>query len=59
MLNVMPIVTLKKLGKSKSDLISTNIKITNFIGDVMTAIGVLVIDIIMGPKTFNSTFFFG
>ena len=34
-LNVMPIITLKKLGKNKLDLISTNMKMTNFTSDVM------------------------
>ena len=33
-LNVMPILTLKKLGKYKIDLISTNMKMTNFTSDI-------------------------
>ena len=48
-LNVMPIVTLKKLDKNKSNLISINMKMTNFIGDVITTIRVLVADILVGP----------
>ena len=47
----MPITTLKKLGKNKSDLISTNMKMTNFTGEVINAVRVLVVDITMGPKT--------
>ena len=47
----MFILTLKKLGKKKPNLISTNMKMTNFIGDVMTAIRVLVANIIVGPKS--------
>ena len=56
-LNVIPIVTLKKLGKNRSNLISTNMKITNFTSDVMTTIRVLVSDIIVGPKTLSFAFF--
>ena len=57
MLNVMPIVTLKKLGKGKSNLISTNMKMTNFIGDMMIVIRVFMVNITVGPKTFNLAFF--
>ena len=56
-LNVISILTLKKLGKNKSNLISTNMKMTNFIGDKMTVIGILVVDIIIRLKTFSFTFF--
>ena len=56
-LNVMAIVNLKKLGKSKSDLISSNMKVTNFIVNVMVSIGVLVTDITVALKTLSSTFF--
>ena len=41
MLNVMPIATLKKLGKNMTNLISTNIKMTNFTGETTEAISVL------------------
>ena len=34
MLNVMPIFTLKNLGKNKSDLNSTNMKMINFTSDI-------------------------
>ena len=44
-LNVMPIITLKKLGRSKSDLISTKMKMNNFIRKVMAVIEVLVANI--------------
>ena len=56
-LNVMLIVMLKKLAKSKSNLISTNMKMINFTCDMTTAIRVLVVDITMAPKTLNSAFF--
>ena len=57
MLNVMPIITLKKLGKNKLDLISTNMKMTNFIDDVIVNIEVFMANIIVGPKTLSLTFF--
>ena len=47
MLNVMPIITLKKLGRNKSDLISTNMKINNFTREIMVAIEVLVANIMI------------
>ena len=56
-LNVMAFVNLMKLGNSKSDLISTNMKVTNFFVNVMVSIGVLVTDITMGPKTLSLVFF--
>jgi len=56
-LNIMPLVTLKKLGKSTKDLISTKIKMTNFTGVVIGAIGVLVAEIIVGLKMMSSVFF--
>ena len=46
-----------KLGKGKSNLISTNMKLTNFTSYMTITIGVLVADITVGPKTLNSTFF--
>ena len=56
-LNFMPIVTLKKLGKNKTDLITTNMGMTNFTSKVMVVIRVLVVDITVGPNTLSSTFF--
>ena len=58
-MNVMLVITMKKLGKNKSDLISTNMKITNFTSDVITAIGVLVTNITMGSKTQLRIFYVG
>ena len=52
----MAIITLKKQGKGKSYLISTNMKMINFTSDMMVAIGVLVANIMVGSKTLNLTF---
>ena len=54
---MMPITTLKKLDKSKSNLISTNMKMTNFISEVIDAIGVPVANITMGSNRLSFTFF--
>lgn len=53
-LNVMPVSTLRKLGKTKEDLVSTNMKMTNFTGETK---GVLVADVTVGSKTVSSSFF--
>ena len=57
-LNVMPLITLKKLGKGKLDLIFTNMKMINFTGNVTATIGILGVDIIIRPKTLSSAFYF-
>ena len=54
---MMPIITLKKLGKSKVDLISINMKMTNFIKETTDAIRAIVANITVGSKNFSSTFF--
>ena len=54
---MMLIVTLKKLGKRKLDLISINMKITNFASDMITTIKVLVVNITVGLKSLSLAFF--
>ena len=56
-LNVMPVLTLKKLGKTTSDLISTNMQMTSFTSGISKAIGVLMIDVTVGSKTSPTAFF--
>lgn len=56
-LNIMPLTTLKKLGKRQGDLIPTNMKMANFTRGVIIALGVLVAEITVGPKTMYSVFF--
>ena len=56
-LNVMPVITLKKLGKNKTNLIATNIRMSNFIGEATTTMRDLVAKITVGLKTLNSAFF--
>lgn len=57
MLNVMPVATMKKLGKKKDELDPTNMKMTNFTIKTTTALGVLVVvDVTVGTKTLSSAF---
>ncbi|KHN34546.1 hypothetical protein glysoja_045108, partial [Glycine soja] len=56
-LDIMSLTTLKKLGKRQRELITTNMKMTNFTRGATPALGVLVVDIMVGPKTMYSTFF--
>lgn len=56
-LNVMPITTMKKLGRKKEELVPTNMKMTNFTGEATMALGVLVADVMVGTKTLSSDFF--
>jgi len=55
-LNVMPYSSVKKLGKSKQDLIGTNMHMTVFTRDPTTTMGELIVKIIVGPKTYRLHF---
>lgn len=55
LLQVMPLLTLKKLGKNIKDLIPTNIKMASFMGEASNAL--LVIKYVVGPKEVRSYFF--
>lgn len=57
MLNVMPVATMKKLGRKKEELVPTNMKMTNFTGEATATLGVLVADVTVGTKTQSSVFF--
>jgi len=56
-LNIKPLTTLKKLSRRKEELIPTNMKMANFIGEATPTLGVLVVEVTVGPKTMYSTFF--
>lgn len=55
--NVMAIKMVWTLGKSKEDLLSLDVTVAEFIGDMTKALGVLPIEIIVGTKTSTTTFF--
>ena len=53
----MSISTLIKLGKTLEELIPTNMKKFNFRGEASTALGVLIAEVTVGPKSVKSAFF--
>lgn len=49
-LNIMPLTTMKKLGKNADDLITTSMTMTSFMGHLSHALGVLVADVTVRSK---------
>ena len=56
-MNVMSVGILRKLGKNQRDLKETNMKITNFIGESIDALGFYITKLIMGTKTSSIVLF--
>src|SRR6185503_8017520 len=55
--NIMPYVMLRKLGRSQDDLTKTDMMLKDFEGVVSPALGVLCVDLTIGNKTLPTTFF--
>ena len=55
--NIMLYSMLRHLGKSKEDLIKTNMTLSDFNGQLTEAMGVLNVDLIVGSKTIPTSFF--
>ncbi|KAK1604236.1 hypothetical protein QYE76_027909 [Lolium multiflorum] len=55
--NIMPYSMLRRLGRSSSDLIKTNVTLSDFNGQASDAQGVLNVDLTVGRKTVPTTFF--
>ncbi|KAK1670941.1 hypothetical protein QYE76_059100 [Lolium multiflorum] len=55
--NIMPYSMLRRLGRSSSDLIKTNVTLSDFNGQASDAQGVLNVDLTVGRKTIPTTFF--
>ncbi|KAK1605097.1 hypothetical protein QYE76_028770 [Lolium multiflorum] len=55
--NIMPYSMLRRLGRSSSDLIKTNVTLSDFNGQASEAQGVLNVDLTVGRKTIPTTFF--
>ncbi len=53
----MPLRMLLVLGKSEEDLITTNVSVSAFIGEVSKTLGVLLIEATMGSKSSTTAFF--
>ena len=56
-MNVMPVEILKKLGKSQKDLKETNMKMTNFTGESIDALGFYIAELTIGTKISITVFF--
>jgi len=55
--NIIPLTTLKKLGKRQEELIPTYMKMTNFSGEATRALRIFITKITIGPKTMHFAFF--
>ena len=55
--NIMPYSVLRRLGKTKEDLIKTNMTLSDFNGQLTEAMGVLNADLTVGSKTIPTSFF--
>ena len=55
--NIMPITTARKLGKTDDDLIDTNMILRDYGGRIVAAKGVLNVELTIGNKTLPITFF--
>jgi hypothetical protein len=55
--NIMPYLVLRWLGRSAEDLIKTNITLSDFNGQASEAQGILNVDLTVGSKTIPTSFF--
>ena len=55
--NVLPISTLTKIGKSRSDMVPTKTTISSFAGDESVPMGCLVLDVTVGSVVTPTLFF--
>lgn len=55
-LNLIPSKLLRKLGKRDEEIISSNIQLSNFTGEVMEVKGIFVANLTVGSKTSRIAF---
>jgi hypothetical protein len=55
--NIMPYSVLHQLGRSAEDLIKTNVTLSDFTGQASEAQGVFNVDLTVGSKTVQTSFF--
>lgn len=56
-INVLPTGTMNKLGKSKEDLVPTDVMVSSFVGDVTNTRGILPLNVEIGHQKTMSAFF--
>jgi hypothetical protein len=56
-LDIISLLTLKKLGRSVADLVAINIQITSFIHNAIPILEVLISEVILGSRTNSIAFF--
>jgi hypothetical protein len=56
-MNVMPLATFEKMGFEEKELMRTNTSLSAFIGEVMNAKGVMLVELTVGSKTLATAFF--
>ena len=55
--NLMPYFTFRKLGKTAEDLCQTNMRLTDFSGNVSATKGAVCVELTIGSKSLPTTFF--
>jgi hypothetical protein len=55
--NLIPYSTFRKLGKKAKDLCPTDMRLTDFGGNISVTKGVVCVELIVGSKSLPSTFF--
>ena len=55
--NLIPYSVLRRLGRSSADLIKTNVTLNDFNGQPSEAMGVLNVELTVGHKTIQTSFF--
>jgi len=55
--NLMPYSTFRKLGKRTKDLYPTDMRLTDFSGNISVTKGAICVELTVGSKSFPTTFF--
>ena len=56
-INIMPLATIAKIGKNRTDLLPTGMKVASFAGALTKAVGSIVVELTVGTKTLPTAFF--
>lgn len=56
-INILPVATMRKLGRSDQDLVPTDVLVSSFVGDITTTRGILSLNVKVGYRKNLSAFF--